>query len=129
MDHLPIWSAWRGEGAVIYLPVQVWGDQGGLSAYQDRGSSGAGRLPTWTEGGVRQAEWVTDPPGQVGHLPTWSDGLFTLSVSGLRNQDREKMGCMKLYRTFHITQGPGPHCFLLCWSRCRSLSRSRSKPV
>ena len=60
-------------------------------------------------------------------LMSRSNGLFTLSVSGLRNQDREKMGCMKLYRTFHITQGPGPHCFLLCWSRCRSLSRS--KPV
>ena len=39
-------------------------------------------------------------------------GLITLAYSRTG-----KMGCMRLYRMFHITQGPGPHCFLLCWSR------------
>ena len=50
--------------------------------------------------------------------------LFTLSAPG-----QEKMGCMKICRTFHITQGPGPHCFLLCCFQSLSRFRSRSKPV
>ena len=39
-------------------------------------------------------------------------GLLVYSRTG--SGDRKKMGCKRLYRTFHITQGPGPHCFLLC---------------
>ena len=40
--------------------------------------------------------------------PTY--GLFTLSVSGTPEPGPEKMGCMRLYRMFHITQGREPHC-------------------
>ena len=56
-------------------------------------------------------------------------GLITLAYSGTGTGDRKRMGCMRLYRMFHITQGPGPHCFLLCWSRSRCWVQSRSKPV
>ena len=34
------------------------------------------------------------------------NGLFTLSVSETLEPGPEKMGCMILGRTFHITQGP-----------------------
>ena len=57
------------------------------------------------------------------------NGLFTLSVSRTPEPGPEKMGCMRLYRTFHIAQGPQPHCFLLCWSRSQCQFRSRSKTV
>ena len=56
-------------------------------------------------------------------------GLFTLSVSRTPELGPEKMGCMRLYRTFHIAQGPEPHCFLLCWSWSQCQFRSQSKPV
>ena len=56
--------------------------------------------------------------------------VYSHSMSrGRRNRDRKKMGCMILGRTFHITQGLGPHTFLLCWSQSLSQFRSRSKPV
>ena len=58
-----------------------------------------------------------------------SYGLFTLSVYGTPGLGPEKMGCVILYRTFHITQGPGHHCFLLYWSLFWSRFLSRSKPV
>ena len=82
----------------------------------------------WMVGGypgcspARSGWWGYPPPAR-------SDGLFTLSVSRTLGPGPEKMSCMKLYRMFHITLGPGHHCFLLCWSLFQSRFLSRSKPV
>ena len=80
---------------------------------------------------AQTGQGVPPPPQWLCCERYTSYGLFTLSVSGTPEPGQEKMGCMEICRMFHITQEPGPHCFLLCWSRSLSLSRfrSRSKPV
>ena len=46
-----------------------------------------------------------------GSIVLYSNGVFTLVYFGTGTGDQNwdwKMGCMRLYRTFHTTQEPGP---------------------
>ena len=61
----------------------------------------------------------------VSFASLWSIHTVCLRDTGSRTG---KMGCV-IYRMFHITQGPGPHCFLLCWSQFHYWFQSRSNPV